>query len=370
MRQDGEPAGRIFVTCDIGADALARLQRRGYVLEVYPETDPPPYDLLVEKVSSGIVALVTTLRDRIDEPLLTAGKGTLKVVAQDAVGFDNIDRKAASRLKIPFTHTPDVLTDATAEFALFMMGSVARCLYSSERLVREKQWKPWHPYLPFLGDEVAGKTVAIIGVGRIGRAFAQKCLGLDVDLLLHNRSGVDPGFVSSLQKILDLQYEEGLSGRRCRVKVVTLAEALGQGDFVSIHLPLNDSTRALIDREKLGWMKPTAFLINSARGPIVDEAALLGALNEGSVAGAALDVFEVEPLPEDSALRAPELAGQVRLFHHFGSGGKTTRLSPDSQKGMAGRCVQGVIDVLEGRYGGDPARMPYVVNKEAFAAPS
>ncbi len=333
---------------------------------MHPGTDPPPYELLVERVSSGIAALVTSLRDRIDEPLLRAGEGTLRVIAQDAVGFDNIDRQAANRLKIPFTHTPDVLTDATAEFALFMMGSVARRLYPSERLVREGQWTTWHPYLPFLGDEVAGKTVAVVGVGRIGRAFAQKCLGLGVDLQLHNRSGVDSAFVNGLQRILDLQYKEGFSERRCRVEVVTLEKAFEQGDFVSIHLPLNDSTRALIDREKLGWMKPTAFLINSARGPIVEEAALVQALTSGSIAGAALDVFEAEPLPGDSALRAPELAGRVRLFHHFGSGGRTTRLSPDPQKGMGGRCVQGVIDVLEGRYGADPSRMPWVVNKEAF----
>ena len=174
------------MTADIGAEAVARLAERGYEIEVHLGLEPPPKSLIVEKVSSGISALITTLRDQIDEEVLAAGAGNLKVVAQVAVGLDNIDRAAASRYRIPVTNTADVLTEATAEFALFMMGAVSRKLYSSERLVEENQWRFWHPYLPFLGDEVTGKTVAVIGCGRIGKAFAGKCIGLDMDLLLYS----------------------------------------------------------------------------------------------------------------------------------------------------------------------------------------
>ncbi len=170
-------SGRIFVSCDIG-EALERLVDRGYSLEVYPHPEPPSPDRILEAVRSGIVALITTIRDPIEARIFEAGQGTLRVVSQYGVGYDNIDLKAASRCRIPVTNTPDVLTDATAEFALFMLGDLARKLYLSERLVREKRWTVWHPSLPFLGHEVAGKTVGIIGLGRIGKAFALKCAGL------------------------------------------------------------------------------------------------------------------------------------------------------------------------------------------------
>ena len=134
--------------------------------------------------------------------------------------------------------------------------------------------------------------------------------------------------------------------------------------------PLTPETHPLIESRALDLMKPTAYLINTSRGPVVDELALHQALRENKIAGAALDVFEKEPLPEDSPLRDPELEDRLRLFHHFASGGRQTRLSPDPEVGMAGRCVQGLIDVLEGHYDGDPSRMPYVVNKEAFRTDS
>src|SRR5581483_11908326 len=121
-----------------------------------------------------------TLRDRIDAEVFEAGKGTLKVVSQFAVGVDNINRADANRFRIPFTNTPDVLTDATAEFAFFMLGALARRLWDCEKLVRENRWGPWHPSLPFLGDDVTGKTIAIIGLGRIGQAMAKKCAGFDM----------------------------------------------------------------------------------------------------------------------------------------------------------------------------------------------
>jgi glyoxylate reductase len=192
-----EPQGsfRVFATCDIGDGAFKVLRERGYEVEVYPDPEPPPKSLIVEKVRSEVDALITTLRDSIDAEVFAAGRHTLKVVAQYAVGFDNINRADANRYRIPFTHTADVLTEATAEFALFILGNVARKLCSSERLVRDDRWGVWHPYLPFLGDEVTGKTIAVIGTGRIGKAFIKKAVGFDVDFLCYDGGVEDHDFM-------------------------------------------------------------------------------------------------------------------------------------------------------------------------------
>lgn len=161
---------RVYATCDLG-EALVGLRKRGYEVEVYPQPETPPKSLIVEKVRSGIDGLITTLRDQIDAEVFAAGQGTLKVVAQYAVGFDNISRGDANRYQIPFTNTPDVLTETTAEFAFLMLGELARKMWTAERLLRENQWRYWHPSLPLLGDEITGKTIAIIGLGRIGQAM-------------------------------------------------------------------------------------------------------------------------------------------------------------------------------------------------------
>ena len=358
---------RVFATCNIGQDALQRLIDLGYGLEVYDHVDPPPKSLILEKVGSGVDALITTLRDEIDEELFEAGKNTLKIIAQDAVGFDNIDRQAANRYRIPFSGTPEVLTETTAEFAFFILGCVSRKLYPSERLVREHQWKTWHPSHPFLGDEVTNKTVAVIGTGRIGKAFIMKCTGMDLNIRCHDAVAEDQEFVAAVQRLLDMKFESGLSRSRSTIGYVNFQEALSSGDYVSLHVPLLPQTHHLINAGALDLMKQTAYLINTSRGPVVDEQALYAALKEKRIGGAALDVFEQEPLPADSALRDPELEDRLRIFHHFASAGRQTRLSPDPEVGMAGRCVQGVIDVLEGHYQGDPRLMPYVINKEAFA---
>jgi glyoxylate reductase len=364
---------RVFVTADIGGAALDRLREHGYLVEVHPDTEPPPKSLILEKVRSGVDALITTLRDSIDEEVFAAGAGTLKIVAQIAVGFDNLDRAAANRYRIPFTNTADVLTEATAEFAFFIMGAVSRKLYPSEKLVEQNQWTSWHPHHPFLGDEVTGKTVAVIGTGRIGKAFAKKCVGLDMDLLLYDPVLRDERFVALVDSEMQLRHEAEFSRARCTVRYVSFEQALEEADYVSLHVPLlmpaesHTPTHHLMNEAAFKRMKRSAYLINTSRGPVVDERALYKALMSDEIAGAALDVFEKEPLPGDSPLRDPELRDRLRLFHHFASGTRETRLSPDPEIGMAGRTVQAVIDVLEGRYDGDPAKMPYVVNKEAFA---
>ena len=362
---------RVFATCDIG-DSLELLRQRGYDVEVYPKPEAPPKSLIVEKAKSGVNGLITTLRDPIDAEIFEAGKGTLKVVAQIAVGFDNINRADANRHKIPFTHTADVLTEATAEFAFFMMGALARKMWTAEHLTRENQWGYWHPYLPFLGDEVTGKTVAIIGTGRIGLAMIKKCAGFDMNILCYDPAYQNHEYVKAIQETMDLRHARGICKDKTWIKYVTLDEALSEGDFVSVHVPLlregesSTPTYHLFNERTLRRMKATAFLVNTSRGPVVEETALAKALRENWIAGAALDVYEKEPLPKDSLLRGRAIEDRCRLYPHVASAGRITRLSTDPDKGMAGRTVQGLIDVLEGNYGGDITKMPYVVNKEAF----
>jgi glyoxylate reductase len=363
---------RVFATAHIGDPAENRLRERGYELEIFQGPEAPPKQLIVEKVKGGVDALITTLRDPIDAEIFEAGKGSLKVVAQIAVGFDNINRADANKYKVPFTHTADVLTEATAEFGLFMLGMLARKMYASERLVRDQKWPSWHPFLPFLGDEVTGKTIAIIGTGRIGLAMVKKCSGFDMNVLCYDPAYQNEKYIASIQEVMDLRYARGIQKEKTWIKYVELEEALSGADYVSIHVPLlldietDKPTYHFINEKTLKLMKPTAYLVNTSRGPVVDERALAQALKDNVIAGAALDVFEKEPLPPDSPLLDPEIADRTRLFHHFASGGRITRLSVDPEKGMAGRTAQAVIDVLEGNYRGDPAKMPYVVNKEAF----
>ena len=363
---------RIFATCDIGKEAMDLLRKRGYELEVYPFVERPPKKLILEKVRSGIDALITTLRDPIDEEIFAAGQKSLKIVAQDAVGFNNIDRASANKYKIPFSNTADVLTEATAEFAFFILGCVARKLYPSERLVEEGRWPSWHPFEPFLGDEVTGRTVAVIGTGRIGKAFIKKTIGFDTTVLCYDPEYQDYKYVESIQRIMDLRFQEKLVNVRQGIRYVTFEDAIQSADYVSLHVPLlmpdesSNPTFHLMSEPQLRMMKNTAYLINTSRGSIIDEDALHKALLEDWIAGAALDVFEEEPLPMDSPLRDPRLHLKLRKFHHFASGARQTRLNPDPNIGMAGRTVQAVLDVLEGNYGGDPKLMPYVVNKEAF----
>ena len=362
---------RVFATCDIG-DALEVLRKRGYQLEVYPDPKAPPKGLIIDRLRSGIDGLITTLRDQIDAEIFEAGKGTLKVVAQYAVGFDNINRADANRCKVPFTNTADVLTEATAEFAFFMLGSLARKLWSAEHLTRENKWGFWHPYLPFLGDEVTGKTVAIIGTGRIGLAMIKKCSGFDMNILCYDPAYQNHEYIKAIQETIDLRYARGIQKEKTSIKYVSLEDALRQADFVSVHVPLlregesPTPTFHLFNEKRLRMMKPTSFLVNTSRGPVIDENALTKALKENWIAGAALDVYEKEPLPPESPLRDPSIEDRCRLFPHFASAARITRLSPDPAKGMAGRCIQGLIDVLEKNYSGDVKRMPYVVNKEAF----
>src|SRR5207249_3467237 len=232
--------------------------------------------------------------------------------------------------------TADVLTEATAEFAFFMMGMLARKMWQSERLVREQKWPSWHPFLPFLGDEVTGKTIAVIGTGRIGLAMIKKCSGFDMNILCYDPVYQNEKFVAAIQELMDLRHARGIQNEKTWIKYVEFEEALRGADYVTIHVPLlregetDKPTYHLINEQTLKLMKPTAYLINSSRGPVVDEKALAKALKEKVIAGAALDVFEKEPLPPDSPLLNSEIADRCRVFHHFASGARITRLDVDS----------------------------------------
>src|SRR3989454_6231660 len=229
---------RVFATSRIGDPAENRLRERGYELEVFQGPEAPPKKLIIEKVKSGIDGLITTLRDPIDAEIFEAGKGSLEVVAQIAVGFDNINRADANKYKVPFTNTADVLTEATAEFAFFMMGMLARKMWQSERLVREQKWPSWHPFLPFLGDEITGKTIAVIGTGRIGLAMIKKCTGFDMNILCYDPAYQNHEFVKSIQEIKDLRQARGIAKEKTWIKYTTVDDALREADFVSVHVPL------------------------------------------------------------------------------------------------------------------------------------
>src|SRR5260370_5180781 len=322
---------RVFASSRIGDPGENRLRERNYELEVFRGPEAPPKKLIIEKVKSGIDGLITTLRDPIDADVFEAGKGSLKVVAQIAVGFDNINRADANKNKIPCTNTADVLSEATAEFAFFMMGMLARKVWESERLVGEQKWPSWHPFLPFLGDEVTGKTIAIIGTGRIGLAMIKKCSGFDMNMLCYDPAYHNDKYVTSIEQVMDLRHANGIQKEKTYIKYVEFEEALRGADYVSIHVPLlregdtDKPTYHLINERTLKLMKPTAYLVNSSRGPVVDEKALAKALKEKVIAGAALDVFEKEPLPPDSPLLDPEIADRCTDFHHFASGGPRRR---------------------------------------------
>jgi lactate dehydrogenase-like 2-hydroxyacid dehydrogenase len=212
----------------------------------------------------------------------------------------------------------------------------------------------------------------VIGTGRIGQAFIKKAIGFDVSFLCYDPFVQAHEFARKVQEAMDVRFRNGFAPEQHTIRYVSFEEALAGSDFVSLHVPLLREGEAkvptyhLMNEKTLRLMKPTAFLVNTSRGSVVDEKALVEALQAGVIAGAALDVYEEEPLPADSPLRDPKLEDRVRLFSHFASAARVTRLSTDPNKGMAGRRVQALIDVLEGNYGGNPAEMPYVVNKEAF----
>jgi glyoxylate reductase len=280
---------RVFVTRQLPGGALDRLVAE-HDVEVWPDSLPPPPDELLARAPEleGVLSLLT---DRVDAQLLDAAP-KLRAISNYAVGVDNIDVDAATARGIPVGNTPGVLTDTTADLAVALMLGIARRLADGDAYVRRGEWRTWEPGL-LLGHDLHGATVGILGLGRIGRAVARRLEGFECTVLHTSRSGGVP-----------------------------FEDLLERSDFVSVHTPLTPETRGLIGERALRRMKPSAYLVNTARGPVVDTVALAAALHAGEIAGAALDVTEPEPLPGDHPLLdAPNLL----VLPHLGSATHATR---------------------------------------------
>jgi glyoxylate reductase len=304
---------RCFVTRQLPGDALERL-RVAHDVDLWEGDTAPSAEALRERVAEceGLLSLLT---DTVDAELIAAAPA-LRAISNYAVGVDNIDLDAAARRGIPVGNTPGVLTDTTADLAVALMLGIGRRLVEGDASVRRGEWKTWEPGL-LLGHDLHGATVGIVGYGRIGQAVAKRLGGFGCEILYTARSGGTP-----LEELLE----------RC--------------DFVSVHTPLTAETRGLIDAAALRRMKPTAYLVNTARGPVVDTDALIDALHAGEISGAALDVTDPEPLPGDHPLlNAPNLL----VLPHLGSATHATR------EKMADMAVDNLLAGLRGE------RMPHQV---------
>jgi lactate dehydrogenase-like 2-hydroxyacid dehydrogenase len=315
----GRTAARIVVTRRIPETALEVLAPAGEVW-VSPH-DRPMAAAELHAAARGAGAVVTLLHDRVDDAFLDAAGAALRVVANVAVGYDNVDVAACTSRGVVCTNTPGVLTDATADLALALILASTRRLGEAERLVRAGGTWSWSMFF-MLGSSLQGKTLGIVGLGQIGAATARRARAFGMRIAYTARRPVDAALEAELETAR-----------------LELDELLETADVVSIHCPLTDATRHLIDARRLGLMKPTAYLVNTARGPIVDEAALARALRAGTIAGAGLDVFEREPAIE------PELfeLENVVLIPHLGSATIETRTA------MAVLAAQNVVAVLAGQ---------------------
>lgn len=292
---------RVFVSRIIPAAGLERVQAVCDV-DLWEGEMPPPYEVLQERVR-GVDGILCLLTDRIDAALLEAAGPQLKVISQMAVGYDNIDIRAAAERGIPVGNTPGVLTEATADLTMALLLAAARRIVEGVEYIREGRWQTWEP-MGLLGADLTGATLGIIGLGRIGAAVAKRAASFDMRIIAHSPS---------------LSKDEAAEMGAEKVRLETL---LAESDFISLHCPLNSSTRGLINAEALRQMKPSAILINTARGPIVDQAALYEALKTKQIRAAALDVTDPEPMPADDPLLS---LPNVIIVPHIGSASIRTR---------------------------------------------
>ncbi|MDI3543351.1 MAG: glyoxylate reductase [Candidatus Atribacteria bacterium] len=318
---------RVLVTRRIPEEGLNILEEICQV-EVSDYDGVLPREIILEKVK-GVDGILSLLTDRIDRDIMEAAGQNLRVISNYAVGYDNIDIEEATRRGIMVTNTPGVLTESTADLAWALLMAVARRVVEGDKFVREGKFRGWEPLL-LLGNDVWGATLGIIGLGRIGQAMARRARGFDMRVIYFNR-----------RRVKDKEKELG-------VVYCPLPELLAQSDFVSIHIPLTPETYHLIGEKELKIMKKESYLINTARGPIVDEKALVRALKEGWIRGAALDVFEQEPQIEPELL---ELT-QVVLTPHLGSASYATRAK------MAVMAARNLVLALQGE------TPPHLVNAE------
>ncbi len=311
---------KIVCTSSLFPEEVDRLEDAGHTAWVPSEAPVLREDLEAELVDAE--ALICLLNDPVDRGLLR-GASNLRIVANVAVGYENVDVGAASELGIAVTNTPDVLTETTADLTFALLLAAARRIAEADAALRQGEFPGWGLDQPLAGLDVHGKTLGIVGMGRIGTAVGRRArLGFGMKILYHNRSRNEPA-------------ERELEAERMEFE-----DLLAASDFVSVHVPLTDGTRHLFDREAFARMRPTAIFVNVARGPVVDEDALVRALDAGEIAGAGIDVFEHEPEVHPGLLRLHE---RVVLTPHLGSATTETR------RAMARLAVGNVLAVLDGR---------------------
>ena len=327
-----EARPRVFVTRAVPEEGLA-LVRAACDLDLWDEELPPTRDALLGRVA-GVDGLLALLTDRVDDELLDAAGPQLRVVSNFGVGYDNIDVPACTRRGIPVGNTPGVLTETTADLAWALMLAAARRVVEGDRSVRDGQWRTWGPLL-LLGRDVHRSTLGIVGFGRIGQAVARRATGFGMRVLYHARHRVAE----------EVEQETGATW-------LPLPELLAQSDFVSLNVSLTAETRHLIDAPALRSMKPTAILVNTARGPVVDTDALLDALRTGVIRAAALDVTDPEPLPADHPLVGLD---NCVIVPHIASATEATRGR------MAAMAAANLIAGVRGE------RLPTPVNPEVYS---
>jgi len=316
----------IYVTCRVFAEEIERLRAAGHTVVMREAPGPIGRDELLAHVE-GVDALVCLLSDRIDSEVIACGK-RLKIIANLGVGYDNIDVAAARARGIVVTNTPGALTETTADLTFALLLSATRRIVEADSYVRAGEFQGWELVQPHLGLDVYGKTLGIVGMGRIGTAVARRGhLGFGMPVLYHNRHRNEP------------------AERELDARLVPFDELLAESDYVCVHTPLTPETRHMFDRDAFRRMKRTAILVNVARGPVVDEGALVWALETGEIAGAGIDVYEREPEVHPGLIRLYE---RVVLTPHIGSASEETR------RALARIAVDNVLAVLAG----DPPLTP------------
>ena len=308
---------KVYVTRSIYPEALDVLQR-GHEVRVWDEDRTIPRDVLLREIADAD-AVLTLLTEKVDDEFLDHAPRA-KIVANMAVGFDNIDVPACTRRKVVVTNTPGVLTETTADFAFALLMAAARYVVPGMQYVRGGKWKTWSPSL-FVGRDIHHATLGIVGLGRIGQEMAKRGRGFDMDIVyfdVHRRE--------------DLEQQHGW-------RYAEMDTLLGEADFITIHVDLNDATRKMFSTEAFRKMKNTAYLINAARGPIVDTDALYEAVKAGEIAGAGLDVTDPEPLPAEHPILTLE---NVVVCPHIASASLQTRTK------MAILAAENIVAVLNG----------------------
>lgn len=307
---------KVFITYKIPESGINLLKEK-FDVDVYEGEKFLTKQEMMERLKDAD-AVVTQLRDPVDKEFIDAGK-KLKIIANYAVGFNNIDVEYAKQKGIYVTNTPDVLTEATADIAWALILAVARKIIPADKFTREGKFEGWKPNL-FLGYEIYGKTLGIIGMGRIGKAVARRAMGFGMKIIYHNRKRVED----------DYKYN---------AKYVDLETLLKESDYISINAPLTNETYHLLNKERLSLLKKNAILVNTARGPIIDEKALYELLKDGKIAGAGFDVYENEPKITEGL----EKLDNVVLLPHIGSATYETR------EKMSIMVAENIIDALEGK---------------------